>query len=387
MERGGLSVRWRKWMLWLMIGGIVLGGVPVNAEDASEVSAASAVMMQADSGRILYQKDAHTPRAMASTTKIMTALLAAERLPLDRDVSVSAQAVRVEGTALGLRGGDAISVRDLITGLLLASGNDAANVLAQEVAGSQEAFAVLMNQRAVEIGMKHTHFVTPSGLDAEGHASTAYDMALLAREALKNGTIAAIVQQKSATIRLGSPKRAITIANHNRLLQLYPDAIGMKTGFTKKAGRCLVSAAKRDGMTLIVVTLHCPNDWDDHMHLYDAAFAKVKTVPLPMVKLPTLRVAGGDRAGVRLTIADSSPVAVMQDEAERIRTRLELPAFVWGGVKKGARVGWAIYAIDGQELARVPVLATEDAATLPVAGYAEQCARLFCRMLQGLLTW
>ena len=122
MERGGLSVRWRKWMLWLMIGGIVLGGVPVNAEDASEVSAASAVMMQADSGRILYQKDAHTPRAMASTTKIMTALLAAERLPLDRDVSVSAQAVRVEGTALGLRGGDAISVRDLITGLLLASG-------------------------------------------------------------------------------------------------------------------------------------------------------------------------------------------------------------------------------------------------------------------------
>ena len=174
MERGGLSVRWRKWMLWLMIGGIVLGGVPVNAEDASEVSAASAVMMQADSGRILYQKDAHTPRAMASTTKIMTALLAAERLPLDRDVSVSAQAVRVEGTALGLRGGDAISVRDLITGLLLASGNDAANVLAQEVAGSQEAFAVLMNQRAVEIGMKHTHFVTPSGLDAEGHASTAY---------------------------------------------------------------------------------------------------------------------------------------------------------------------------------------------------------------------
>ena len=123
------------------------------------------------------------------------------------------------------------------------------------------------------------------------------------------------------------------------------------------------------------------------MHLYDVAFAKVKTVPLPMVKLPSLRVAGGDRAGVRLTIADSSPVAVMQDEAERIRTRLELPAFVWGGVKKGARVGWAIYALDGQELARVPVLATEDAATLPVAGYAEQCARLFCRMLQGLLTW
>ena len=192
MGRGGLSVRWRKGVLWLMIGGVVLGGVPANAEDALEVSAASAVMMQADSGRILYQEDAHTPRAMASTTKIMTALLAAERLPLDRDVSVSAQAVRVEGTALGLRGGDAISVRDLITGLLLASGNDAANVLAQEVAGSQEAFAVLMNQRATEIGMKHTHFVTPSGLDAEGHASTAYDMALLAREALKNGTIAAI---------------------------------------------------------------------------------------------------------------------------------------------------------------------------------------------------
>lgn len=387
MERGGLSVRWRKWVLWLVLSGVMLGDIPAKAETTLEVSAASAVMMQANSGRILFQKDAHTPRAMASTTKIMTALLAAERLPLDHDVSVPAQAVRVEGTALGLRGGDTISTQDLITGLLLASGNDAANVLAQEVAGSQEAFSVLMNQRAAEIGMKHTHFVTPSGLDADGHVSTAYDMALLAREALKNDTVAAIVQQKSATIHFGSPKRAVTVSNHNRLLRLYPDAIGIKTGFTKKAGRCLVSAAKRDGMTLIVVTLHCPNDWDDHMKLYNAAFTKVKTVALPTVNLPALQMAGGDKKAVRLTMTVPSSVAVMQDEAERIRTRLELPAFLWSGVKKGERVGWVIYTLDGQELARAPVLAAEDVTARPVAEYAEQCTRLFCRMLQGLLIW
>lgn len=387
MERGREQVDFRKIGAALISVCLLMGSAPVRADVDIGVSAASAVLMEADSGRILYQKDAHTERAMASTTKIMTALLAAERLDLERDITVNAQAVQVEGTALGLRGGDQISGRDLITGLLLVSGNDAANVLAQEMAGSQEKFAALMNERAAQIGMTHSHFVTPSGLDADGHASTAYDMALLAREALKNDTLAAIFQMKSATIHMGAPKREVTVANHNRLLQLYPDAIGLKTGFTKKAGRCLVSAARRDGVTFIVVTLNCPDDWDDHMHLYDAAFAQVEPVSLPSVELPALRVAGSDKQRLTLTMEPPPAITALQGDAARIRCRLELPSFVWGGIRQGDRVGWAVYTLDGNEVKRLPVKAAQDALSRPVAGYGGQLWRLFGRMLQGLLTW
>lgn len=351
------------------------------------VSAASAILMEADSGRILYQKDAHTPRAMASTTKIMTALLAAEQLDLQQDITVTKQAVMVEGTALGLRGGDKISVQDLITGLLLVSGNDAANVLALEVAGNQEKFAALMNERAEQIGMTNSTFVTPSGLDEGDHSASAYDMALLAREALKNETLASIFKMKSATIHLGDPKRAVTVTNHNRLLQLYPDAIGLKTGFTKKAGRCLVSAAQRDGVTFIVVTLNCPDDWDDHMNLYDAAFSQVEQVKLPAVALPTLRVAGSENTQLTLTMDTPPAVTALKGDSERIVTRLELPSFVWGGVQQGDIVGWAVYLLDGNEWKRVPIKAAETAASRPVAGYGGQFWRLFGQMLQGLLTW
>lgn len=380
---------WRRKMAGILAVCLVAGSVPVTAraEIDVSVSARSAVLMEADSGRILYQKDAHTPRAMASTTKIMTALLAAERLDLQKDITVTAKAVMVEGTALGLRGGDKITAQDLITGLLLVSGNDAANVLALEMAGSQEAFAKLMNERAAAIGMTHTKFVTPSGLDADGHASTAYDMALLAREALKNETLAPIFAMKSASIRLGDPKRLVTVANHNRLLQLYPDAIGLKTGFTKKAGRCLVSAARKDGVTFIVVTLNCPDDWDDHMNLYNAAFAKVESVDLPAAEFPKLRVAGGVESAVELTAAAPPQAKVLQGDAARIVTRVDLPNFIWAGVDKGETVGWVRYLLDGKEIARLPVKTAQAAEDRPVASYGGQLWRLFGRMLEGLCTW
>lgn len=368
---------------------MLISGVPVTvgAEIDMSVSAASAVLMEADSGRILYQKDAHTPRAMASTTKIMTALLGVERLEMQKDITVTPQAVMVEGTALGLRGGDKISALDLITGLILVSGNDAANVLATEMAGSEEAFAKLMNQRAAELGMTHTKFVTPSGLDKDGHSSTAYDMALLAREALKNETLAPIFAMKSAAIRLGDPKRLVTVSNHNRLLKLYPDAIGMKTGFTKKAGRCLVSAAQRDGVTFIAVTLNCPDDWDDHMNLYNKAFSLVENVDLPAAELPALRVAGGQKESVPLTVEAPPQAKVMQGDADRIQVQVDLPGFIWAGVDKGETVGWVKYRLDGQEIVRLPVKTAQAADERPVASYSGQLWRLFGRMLEGLLTW
>ncbi|MCI8554242.1 MAG: D-alanyl-D-alanine carboxypeptidase, partial [Clostridiales bacterium] len=213
--------------------------IPSVCAEPFGVSASSAILYEPELGRVLYEKDIHTPRPMASTTKIMTALLGLERCAPETEITVPDAAVRVEGTALGLRGGDKITMRDLITGLLLVSGNDAANTVAYAVSGGIPAFAEEMNRRAAEIGMKDTTFVTPSGLDEGEHSSSAYDMALLAAEAMKNELFADICARQSAVVSFGNPMREISIRNHNRLLSLYDGAVGIKTGFTKKSGRCL----------------------------------------------------------------------------------------------------------------------------------------------------
>lgn len=362
--------------------------VTASADTLSlETSARSAVMMDGQSGRIFYQKDAHTQRPMASTTKIMTALIATERLDWDKDIIVSSRAVAVEGSALGLRGGDKITAGDLITGMMLTSGNDAANAIAEAVSGDQASFAALMNKRAQDIGMTHTHFVTPSGLDGEGHLSTAYDMALLAKEALKNERLASVFAMKTATIRLGDPKRTVTVSNHNKLLSFYPDAIGIKTGFTKKAGRCLVSAAKRDGVTLIAVTLHCPDDWDDHMRLYDAAFALTESIPLPSVVLPTVPVAGSAIKEAKLTSPTPPTVSLFQGDQDRMTVRVELPRFVFAGGKQGDIVGQIRYSVWGRELASLPIKLEETLPEQPIAPYFTQVWRLFSQMIEGLLRW
>ena len=352
-----------------------------------ETSAESAVLMDGESGRIFYQKDAHTRRPMASTTKIMTALIAAERLDWDKDITVSHRAVVVEGSSLGLRGGDKIMVGDLITGMMLTSGNDAANAIAEAVSGDQASFAALMNQRAKDIGMTHTRFVTPSGLDAEGHLSTAYDMALLAKEALKNNRLASVFAMKTATIRLGDPKRTVTVSNHNRLLSFYPSAVGIKTGFTKKAGRCLVSAAKRDGVTLIAVTLDCPDDWDDHMRLYDAAFALTESIPLPSVVLPTIPVAGSTTKEATLSSPTPPTVSLFQGDQDRMTVRVELPRFVFAGGKQGDIVGRIRYSVWGRELAVLPIKLEKTLPEQPIASYSTQVWRLFLQMIEGLLRW
>ena len=215
---------------------------------------ASAVLYEPDSKRVLTEDGLSRP--MASTTKIMTALLAIELSPLDRVITVPEQAVRVEGSSLGLSGGDRITMLDLVTGMLLESGNDAANAVAFAVAGSIEAFVRLMNRRAKEIGMKNTFFATPSGLDEDGHRSTAYDMALLAAEAIKNPVIAKICASKSALIVFGDPPRKVRVTNHNRLLQLYRTR---RTDGPQKSGASCFGVQK-DGGRLIVVTLKVGDD-------------------------------------------------------------------------------------------------------------------------------
>lgn len=338
---------------------------PVARAAGPEVSAQSAVVLTADTGAVLFEKDGHTPRPVASTTKIMTALLALEAAQEQGDplVDITQEMVAVEGSSMGLQAGDSISLTGLAAGMLLASGNDAANAAALYLDGSLESFAARMNQRAAALGMEDTHFVTPSGLDGEdaqglGHLSTAYDMALLARAALEDQAFRQLCSSPSLAVEFAEPVKRVTYTNHNKLLTQYPGCVGVKTGFTKEAGRCLVSAAERDGALLIAVTLNAPNDWQDHAALLDYGFSQVEPYQL----------AGGD---VRLTVpVVGSPVEVMSlrgsnggevtlplGQGAQVERVVRVPKFLYAPVEAGEQVGEICWYLEGQLLGSAPLTA------------------------------
>ena len=338
---------------------------PVAQAAGPEVSAQSAVVLTADTGTVLFEKDGHTPRPVASTTKIMTALLALEAAQEQGDplVDITQEMVAVEGSSMGLQAGDSISLTGLAAGMLLASGNDAANAAALYLDGSLESFAARMNQRAAALGMEDTHFVTPSGLDGEdaqglGHLSTAYDMALLARAALEDQAFRQLCSSPSLAVEFAEPVKRVTYTNHNKLLTQYQGCVGVKTGFTKEAGRCLVSAAERDGALLIAVTLNAPNDWQDHTALLDYGFSQMEPYQL----------AGGD---VRLTVpVVGSPVEVMSlrgsnggevtlplGQGAQVERVVRVPKFLYAPVEAGEQVGEICWYLEGQLLGSAPLIA------------------------------
>lgn len=300
----------------LVISALFAAGCPVYA-----VSAKAAVVINGDTGDILYSKNADVRLPMASTTKIMTALILLENcVDLDGEIVTAKEMVTVEGSSMGLLEGDRVSYRALLYGMMLASGNDAANTVAIAIGGSVEKFVGMMNAKAAELNLKSTHFVTPSGLDAEGHYTTAYELALITREALKNPDFALAAAAKSATLCYGNPPYRRTLTNHNRLLFMYDDVIGVKTGFTKKSGRCLVSAAKKDGKYVIAVTLNDGDDWADHRFLLDAGLGAIevydykqesKTVSIPVIGGEFEAVEGvAGAAGFSITKGQDVKIAV-----------------------------------------------------------------------------
>ena len=261
----------KKCVVWLALAAVLLGASPLPAvaqtiPDTKGVSIAAkgAVVLDASNGRVLFAQNANGRLPMASTTKIMTALLALEQPDLDEPFVVDPTAIRVEGTSMGLKEGDTVTLRALAHGMLLPSGNDAANAAAVRIAGSKDAFAGRMNERARELGLEDTHYVTPSGLDADGHYSSAYDLAILAAYALENPDFREICCKESAKVEYGNPPYGRWLKNHNKLLGLYPYAIGVKTGYTDDAKRCLVTAAQKDGVTLVAVTLAAQDDFNTH---------------------------------------------------------------------------------------------------------------------------
>ena len=236
---------------------------------ALSTSAKAAAIINGDTGEVIYEQNANQRLPMASTTKIMTALLLCEQEAFEREIVVTDEMVRVEGSSMGLLPGDRVTYRDLLYGMLLASGNDAANTTAISVGGSIEQFVQMMNNKAAELGLHNTQFVTPSGLDAEGHYTTAHDLAQLAAYALQNQNFAEAAGSDSATLCYGNPPYNRKLQNHNRLLRLSDDVVGVKTGYTKKSGRCLVSAGRRDGKLVVAVTLNDSNDWQDHLSMLE----------------------------------------------------------------------------------------------------------------------
>ena len=254
--------------------------LPVSAAQPESLSARSAVLMDGASGRLLYEKNGFERLSMASTTKIMTAILVVENCSMEDIVTVSPVAAGVEGSSLWLEIGEQLTVEQLLYGLMLKSGNDAAVALAEHVAGSVSAFVVLMNEKAKQIGLFNTHFETPNGLDSEEHYSTAYDMAVMACYAMKLPQFREIVATKETTIPWADNAWDRALKNHNKLLWQYDGCTGVKTGFTKKSGRCLVSSAVRDGRELVAVTLNAPDDWNDHTQLLDYGFTDFETAVL-----------------------------------------------------------------------------------------------------------
>lgn len=340
-----------------------LFNVSAAALSENDISAASAVLIEAESGRILFEKNAYEERPMASTTKIMSTLIALEQENLDEYFTVDSEAIKVEGSSMGLKENDKVTLRALCYGMMLPSGNDAANAAAVRIAGSVENFVAMMNEKADKMGLDNTNFVTPSGLDdyTDEHYSTAYDMARLTAEAMKNEAFREICNQTNAKVTFGDPPFDRWLTNNNKLLKMCEGVIGVKTGFTDKARRCLVSACERNGVTLICVTLNAPDDWNDHAKLFDYGFSQIKSYALPCeFGGLNVNVVGGESDRVLADMAQTPTAALFSDELSRVRTEVILYSFYYAPVLSGEKLGCVNFYVDGRLVESVDLIAVRE---------------------------
>ena len=338
--------------------------LPIRVSASGEtphVSAASYLLMDADSGQILAESNANVRRPMASTTKIMTALVVLETLPLDTVVTVDARAVGVEGSSVYLFAGERITVRTLLYALLLSSANDAAVALALACDNSVEAFAARMNARAKALSLHDTQFCNPNGLHDEEHYTTARDLATLTKAALENDEFAKIVTTRRYVAPQNGTDATRLFLNHNKLLRTLDGCVGVKTGYTRAAGRCLVSASEREGLTLIAVTLSAPDDWRDHTALHEWGHARFVARSLSPAAL-TLPVVGGNEDTVSLVPSETPRVLLPRDHGE-ITYRVIAPHFLFASVNKGEPCGTIRYFEGNTCIAEVPLVADSDVAT------------------------
>jgi len=321
-----------------------------DAADAPGVSAKSYTLLEPATGIVLAERDAHVQMPVASLTKIMTAAVALEHSDMDEPVEILPEHTGIEGSSMYLRAGETLTVGELLYGLMLASGNDAAVALAYHVAGGIVEFADLMNEKAAALGMENSSFANPHGLDAEGHYSTAYDMAILAAWAMESEQFAQIVGARNAQAAGRS------LVNHNKLLWRYEGALGVKTGFTKKAGRGLVSCAQREGTRFICVTLSAPDDWDDHAALLNWGFSNYRTHKV---------IAQGDAVAMIplisgtteiVTLVAETDVTLLTKAEDSCHVGIETPAFVYAPIRAGEPGGTLYVEIGGERVQEIRLL-------------------------------
>jgi D-alanyl-D-alanine carboxypeptidase len=317
---------------------------------AGAISAECAILIDAQTGRVLYEKQAEEKSLIASTTKIMTALVICEQTNVLDRVKIPKEAVGIEGSSMYLKEGEVLTVQELLYGLMLQSGNDAAVALAIYCGGTVEGFTELMNDKAHRLGMTQSHFANPNGLDSPGNYSTARDMGILTAYAMQNPIFAQTVSTKTITIG----ERCLR--NHNKLLWQLEGANGVKTGYTKAAGRILISSVTRMGRQLIAVTFNAPDDWQDHKTLIEDGFSRftVQKLIRQGQTLGQLELAGGQETSVDLIAAEDFSYSLAQ--GERVTISLPEAGFAYAPVAEGQEAGFAHILVDGTAVAKVPLV-------------------------------
>ena len=312
------------------------------------ISAKAATLYEPTSKKIIYSKNGEERLPMASTTKIMTAMVVVDNCNTMETVIIGPESVGVEGSSAYLSEGDEYTVLELLYALMLQSANDAATALAYYVAGGISEFSEMMNRKANDLGLENTHFINPHGLDAEDHYTTSNDLAIMSAELLENEILREIVSTYKKTFTYD--ERTRTYINHNKLLRLYADAAGVKTGFTRRSGRCLVGAAERDGMTFISVTLDAPSDWSDHTALLDFAFDSYEKIQLTAKGdyLQNINVVGGDKESVYISAKGNLEV-IKEKETTDIEEIISLPKYLIAPIKEGETVGRVTYKVGGRD--------------------------------------
>ncbi len=356
---------------------ILVYGINLLCVRADAISAASYCVIETKSGQVLYEYNADVRRGMASTTKIMTALVALESGKMDEIATVSANAARTEGSSLYLKPGEKVYVRDLVCGLMLNSGNDAAVVLAEHIGGNVDGFVTLMNEKAALIGAANTHFVNPNGLSDDAHYTTARDLAKITAYALQNPDFREIVATKQMRIETVEAPRTIYLSNHNRLLSGLDGCDGVKTGFTKATGRCLVSSVTRNGFQTVCVTLNAPSDWEDHEQLHNRAFAEYEKVTLLEngATAGSVPVQGGVLPEVEAVVAQSVDGVYVRDTAVA-DVHYTLVQGINAPVLRGQKVGIAQVYVNGKMVGQADLIAARDIDALRIITYKNIFERL-----------
>ncbi len=334
----------------------------ISVVNCLALSAQSAIVMDANSGRILFSHNSRRKMGMASTTKIMTAITALENAALNSVAKVSPNAYGVEGSSMYLVLDEQLTLEELLWGLMLVSGNDAATAVAEHVSGSVEKFAELMNATARKIGSIDSNFTNPHGLSDENHYTTATDLAKITAYALKNPKFREIVSTRTKSIPWKDHDYNRHLVNHNKFLTMYDGCIGVKTGFTKATGRCLVTAVEKNGMCLVCVTLNAPDDWNDHKTLYDNAFSEYYPHILKTAgeHIASAEIKKGTADTVTLTTSQDIIISVKPGEEAKITTKAIPFEDLQAPVLKGDVLGTFIIEIDGQPMGEFPLVAAEN---------------------------